>query len=597
MFAVLQLPNFHLQAALRHEPGALTGSVALLDEDPRVERSRDKIRITQITDAARRFGVELGMTATQGQARCANLRIVNRSTASEQVTQETLLQWAGSSSPRIESTGDGVCTIDLTGTRFDHEPELLGERCVAAFTRMELVAQIGIAANPELALLAAKFAAFNAPDSNATPVTSTNSVASDRVGLSEKPDALFPLTPALSLEERENPRPSVEPAKLADSIPRRPGQSPLLGERARVKGNKADNDAPVDSSPFKRTLSRVRIIEPTAAAARRFLAPLPIDALSASPELVAVLRIWGLRKLGELAALPKEGVVERLGPEALPLWRQLSGGEPRPLKLHRPVEILTEALDFEHPVEQLDALLFVLNRFLHSLEVRLAEMYLVTESLTLELRFEDGTRHERGFRIPEPTRDIELLLRTLHTHLENFRAAAPVVGVRLTATPARQPQQQLDLFQPSLRDPNRFAETLSRLEALLGAGRVGSPEVLPTHRPDAFKVAPFNPDSEPALPRDAKPPVRFGLALRRFRPPLPARIELKQELDAETLLRISAIGIHGKIRASRGPWLASGDWWDQRPWQRREWDIELEDGGLYRLAQQDDQWQVDGEYD
>ena len=169
--------------------------------------------------------------------------------------------------------------------------------------------------------------------------------------------------------------------------------------------------------------------------------------------------------------------------------------------------------------------------------------------------------------------------------------------MRLTATPARQPQQQLDLFQPSLRDPNRFAETLSRLEALLGAGRVGSPEVLPTHRPDAFKVAPFNPDSEPALPRDAKPPVRFGLALRRFRPPLPARIELKQELDAETLLRISAIGIHGKIRASRGPWLASGDWWDQRPWQRREWDIELEDGGLYRLAQQDDQWQVDGEYD
>lgn len=597
MFAVLQLPNFHLQAALRHEPGALAGPAALLDEDLRVERSRDKIRITQITDAARRCGVELGMTATQGQARCPDLRIVNRSAASEQVTQETLLQWAGSISPRIESTGDGLCTIDLTGTRFDHEPELLGDRCVTAFARMELVAQIGIAANPELALLAAKFAAFNAPDSNATPTRSTNSVTADRVGLPEEPDALFPLTPTLSLRERENPRPSVEPAKLADSIGRRLGQSPLLGERVRVRENKADNDTPAGPIHAGRALFPVRIIEPTAAAARKFLAPLPIDALSVSPKLVVVLRIWGLRKLGELAALPKEGVVERLGPEALPLWRQLSGGEPRPLKLHRPVEILTEALDFEHPVEQLDALLFVLNRFLHSLEVRLAEMYLVTESLTLELRFEDGTRHERGFRIPEPTRDIELLLRTLHTHLENFRAAAPVVGVRLTATPARQPQQQLDLFQPSLRDPNRFAETLSRLEALFGAGRVGSPEVLPTHRPDAFKVAPFNPDSEPARPGEVKTPVRFGLALRRFRPPLPARIELKQELDAETLLRISAGGIHGKIRASRGPWLASGDWWDQRPWQRREWDIELEGGGLYRVAQQDNQWQVDGEYD
>lgn len=503
MFAVLHLPSFHLQAALRHEPDALAGPVALLDEDPRVERSREKIRITQITDAARKSGVELGMTATQGQARCPQLRLVHRSSAGEQVTQETLLQWATSISPRIEATGDGLCTIDLTGTRLDREPDPLGKRVVTAFARMNLVVHLGIAANPELAQLAAKFAGDGT----------------------------------------------------------------------------------------------IRIIEPTAAATQRFLAPLPIEALSVSPEIAAVLRLWGLRKLGELAALPKAGVVERLGPEALPLWRQLSGGEPRPLQLHRPVEILTEAMDFEQPIEQLEALLFVLNRFLRSLGVRLAELYLVAETLTLELRFENGARHERVFRIPEPTRDVDLLLRALHTHLETFRADAPVVSVRLTATPARPPQQQLDLFQPSLRDPNRFAETLSRLEALLGAGRVGSPEVLPTHRPDAFKVAPFHPESEPTLPGDAPPPLRFGLALRRFRPPLNARIEVKQELAAETLLRISAGGIHGRIRASRGPWLASGDWWDQCQWQRREWDIELESGGLYRVAQQDDQWQVDGEYD
>jgi len=543
MFAVLQLPSFHLQAALRHEPGALAGSVALLDEDSRVERSRERIRITQITDAARRIGVELGMTATQGQARCPQLRLVHRSSAGEQVTQETLLQWATSISPRIESTGDGLCTIDLTGTRFDHEPEPLGDRCGAAFARMNLIVHLGIAANPELALLAAKFAGH-------------------------EPERRSPIRRELAGGQLAGPEAGA-PAE------------PSIDERSSASGN-----------PLP-----VRIIEPTAAATRKFLALLPIEALSVSPEIAAVLRVWGLRELGELAALPKEGVVERLGPEALPLWRQLSGGAPRPLRLHRPSEILTEALDFEHPIEQLEALLFVLNRFLHSLAVRLAEMYLVTETLALELRFEDGTRHERVFRIPEPTRDVDLLLRTLHTYLENLRAAAPVINVRLTATPARPPQQQLDLFQPSLRDPNRFAETLSRLEALLGAGRVGSPEVLPTHRPDAFKVAPFQPESEPALPGNAKPPIRFGLALRRFRPPLPARIEVKQELAAETLLRISAGGIHGKIRASRGPWLASGDWWDQRPWQRREWDIELESGGLYRIAQQDNQWQVAGEYD
>ena len=512
MFAVIQLPGFQLQAALRHDPGAFAGPAALLAEDPRVERSRDKLRLTQLTDAARQLGAESGMTATQGQARCPALRIVTRALPAEQAAQEILLQWAASISPRIEATGDGLCTIDLTGTRFDHEPKPLGDRCVEAFARMNLLAQVGIAANPELALLAAKFAEVSAS------------------------------------------------ADSSDTLP-------------------------------------LCIIEPTAAATRRFVAPLPIHALSTPPGLVAVLHKWGLRTLGELAALPKEAAIERLGPEALPLWRQLSGGEPRPLQLHRPSELLTEAMDFEHHVEQLDALLFVLNRFLHSLEARLAELYLVAESLTLELRFEDGARHERAFRIPEPTRDIDLLLRTLHTHLENFRADVAVVGVRLTATPARQPQQQLDLFQPSLRDPNRFAETLSRLEALLGTGRVGSPEVLPTHRPDAFKVTSFTPERETGLPDELKRSVHFGPALRRFRPPLPATIELRRALDAETLLRISAGAVQGKIRASRGPWLASGDWWDRQPWQRREWDIELEDGGLYRLAQQDGQWQLDGEYD
>ncbi len=512
MFAVLQLPNFHLQAALRHVPGALAGPAVLLDEDPRVERSRDKIRITQLNEAALRAGVESGMTATQGQARCPQLCIVTRSLVAEQAAQEILLQWAGSISPRIEATADGVCTIDLTGSRYDHEAEPLGERCLEAFARMNLQVQLGVAANPELALLAAKFP--------------SNTRSSRR-----------------------------EEAGCFRTVPAHP------------------------------------------AATREFLAPLPIDALTSSPELVAVLRVWGLRTLGELAALPKEAAIERLGPEALPLWRQLAGGEPRLLRLHRPAAILTEAIDFEHLVERLDALLFVLNRFLQSLEIRLAELGLVAESLTLELRFEDGQRYERVFRIPEPTRDVELLLRTLHTWLENFRTEAPIAGVRLTATPARQPQQQLDLFQPSLRDPNRFAETLSRLEALLGAGRVGSPELLPSHRPDAFKLVPFDPQPDSALPGERKLPVRFGPVLRRFRPPLTARIELKKELDAGTLLRISAGEIKGRIRASRGPWLASGDWWDRQPWQRREWDIELENGGVYRVAQQADLWQVDGEYD
>jgi hypothetical protein len=42
----------------------------------------------------------------------------------------------------------------------------------------------------------------------------------------------------------------------------------------------------------------------------------------------------------------------------------------------------------------------------------------------------------------------------------------------------------------------------------------------------------------------------------------------------------------------------SGDWWDpQSAWQRLEWDIELEDRHLLRLAfLPPDQWQLEGRY-
>src|SRR5205807_6738538 len=139
--------------------------------------------------------------------------------------------------------------------------------------------------------------------------------------------------------------------------------------------------------------------------------------------------------------------------------------------------------------------------------------------------------HIRVFKIPQPSADVDLLFRMLHTHLENFKSEHPIVAVALSAQPIRPVSQQFGLFETALRNPHQLYETLARLTALLGNDRVGTPVLEETHRPDAFRMEAFDWSRN-----DECRMVRAGLALndegrpalRRFRPPADAAIFISQ---------------------------------------------------------------------
>jgi protein ImuB len=214
--------------------------------------------------------------------------------------------------------------------------------------------------------------------------------------------------------------------------------------------------------------------------------------------------------------------------------------------------------------------------------------------MRLVLALEDRTRHERSFTIPCPTSEPEVLFRILSTHLDGLQLAQRPVGVRLTIHALTPENQQLRLFESPLRDPNRLGETLGRLAALVGSDNVGVAVCEDTHQPDRFRLSSPHFDRLAAEPAEgAAPSLTMGLPLRRFRPPLTAQVQIKGEQP----VYIVSDKAHGAITSALGPYRLSGHWWDAERWATEEWDIELADHGLFRVAKQGAAWFLEGCYD
>jgi protein ImuB len=322
----------------------------------------------------------------------------------------------------------------------------------------------------------------------------------------------------------------------------------------------------------------------------KYLGSLPLALLDPTPALAETLERWGIRRFHDLAALPPLGIAERLGPEGLRLHGLARGGWPRQLVLLTDPLRFEDELELDYPVDLLEPLAFLLARLLNGLTTALAARGLATDELRLRLRLEDRTTHERTLRLPVPALDAKAFLKLQQLDLEAHPPAAPVVHIRMEMNPVKPRAAQNGLFVPVAPEPVKLELTIARIEALVGAGHIGSPELVDTHRPGEFRMMRFG----ASRPLDRTPATaQVRLALRVFRPPRAARVTL----DGGQPDSVAADGIRGRIVQRAGPWRTSGDWWTSDPWARDEWDIALTDGALYRLCCSPRGWFVEGSYD
>jgi protein ImuB len=298
----------------------------------------------------------------------------------------------------------------------------------------------------------------------------------------------------------------------------------------------------------------------------RRLRDLPLDVLSPSPEFLETLERWGIRSFGAFAKLPAVQVSERLGQEGVRLHKLARGVGSRPLVPNQEALRFVEIMELDYEIVTIEPLTFILSRLLDQICSRLRSRNLATHEVHLTL----GS-YVRVLHLPLPIRNPRLLTKLLILDLEAHSPRAPIKQVKVEAIPAKPRIVQNGLFVPLSPEPEKLELTLARISAVVGEENVGSPEILDTHRPDAFRVKKFGDFgiriSDFGFESTRKPPV----ALRLFRPPLEATVQIRDG----TPHWIAMHGVHGPIETASGPWRTSGDWWRPDTWDREEWDIEV----------------------
>jgi protein ImuB len=312
-----------------------------------------------------------------------------------------------------------------------------------------------------------------------------------------------------------------------------------------------------------------------------------------------VLGRWGLTTLGELAALPADALSARLGAEGSRLQQLAGGGDPRPLVPDPGVRRFIESCELEWPIELLEPLSFVFARLLDPLAEALERADRGAIALHLQLRLTDRTVYPRTLALPVPMRDPRVLRTLLLLDLESHPPAAAIDVVTIEADPAPGRVVQYSLLERPVPSPETLATLMARLGALVGETRCGSPEILDTHQPDGWALAPVAFDDRlRAIDGTTTGPASMSMALRRFRPPVAVRVTVERGRPGR--VAIDRRGMPGgTVQEAAGPWRSSGGWWQSVRWNRDEWDVAFEGGAVCRLFQDREtgQWFVEGIYD
>lgn len=324
---------------------------------------------------------------------------------------------------------------------------------------------------------------------------------------------------------------------------------------------------------------------------RKALADLPIAALRLEAETVTLLMRLGLRRIGDLYALPRTALVRRCGARVMLRLDQALGRSAEPLSPLSPEKLRWSRRSFAEPIMTAECIAAAMHELLISLCRRLVEEELGIRQLTLALYRVDSKVEELAIGTALPSRDPRHLRRLIDERLPELDPGLGVEDMMLTAADVEKlAALQLGLGgkaeqELSPENVTDLAVLIDRLANRLGTGSVVRPVIRESHLPE--RVLSF----EPALPGNA------GKAGQRPAQPRPVRLLSRPEPieamamvpdDPPVSFRWRRL-LH-RVHRADGPERIEGEWWQETISPRDYYRVEDEEGHRFWLYR-------DGSYD
>jgi protein ImuB len=317
---------------------------------------------------------------------------------------------------------------------------------------------------------------------------------------------------------------------------------------------------------------------------------IPLCDLNIEQDTLNVFSDLGINRVEDLLDVPQDDLVNRYGREFESVIRTIRQKGDRLLTPNVKESRVSWSYQLDHAVEDFEQLIFLLNHGLDILFTKVSKLSLSTEHLDISFKLSNRTSRSYEIKTSFPTFERSFWLKLINLRISLDPPEAGITAVDVTSHFTKPRPSQKGLYAVSRPSPENLLLTVNKLKKLVGEQNVGVPVILNERLAEAFKL-----DAD-AMPQGSERidvhQEKAVIAFSYFHPPVRAEALIRDG----RLVFLRTRFFSGYVVACSGVWKANSKWWE-RSWKTREWDVEIENQGVYRLCKAGEDWFLVGEYD